>query len=124
MSEAERLRDLVDASWERDMQDNPEWATFVGHPGRHDRWTDMSFEAIEGRNREVAERLDTLHSIDRGQLSPDDQLTYDLFERDVRDRLDALPFRDELQPVNQLMGPQQDPAMVISAMPSGTDDDA
>ena len=123
MNEAERLRDLVDASWERDMRENPEWATFVGHPGRHDRWTDMSFDAIERRNREVAERLNALHAIDRGQLSTDDQLTFDLFERDIRDRLDALPFRDELQPVNQLMGPQQDPAMVISAMPSTSDDD-
>ena len=123
MGEVERLRELVDASWERDMQDNPEWATIVGHPGRHVRWTDLSFEAIDARNRDAEERLTALHAIDRGQLGGDDQVTYDLFERDVRDRIDAIPFRDELQPLNQLMGPQQDPAMVIAAMPATTDDD-
>ena len=123
MTEAERLRELVDAGWEQDMRDQPEWATIVGHPGRHASWTDMSFEAIDRRHREAAERLDALLAIDRGQLGIDDQVTYDLFQRDLRDRLDAIPFREELQPLDQLVGVQQDPAMVVTAMPAATDDD-
>ena len=123
MNDAERLRELAEASWARDMEDMPEWATIVGHPGRHTDWTDLTPEAIDRRNREAAERLAALHAIDRAELADDDRVSYDLFERDMRERIDAIPFRDELQPLNQLMGPQQDPPMVITAMPAVTDDD-
>jgi uncharacterized protein (DUF885 family) len=123
MASDRRLHELVEAAWERDMRHQPEWATFTGWPGRHDGWTDWSTEAIAGRIRNLEERRNALHQIDRSELDDDDRTTWDLFEHDVTSRLDAVPFRDELQPLNQLEGPHQDPAMVLAAMPAATDED-
>lgn len=123
MSEAERLRDLVEASWRRDMEDMPEAATFYGEPGRHTRWTDMTPEAIEARRDSERARHNELLTIDRKALPADDQVTYDLFDWEMADRIEAARFQNELQPLNQLEGPQQDPAMVITSMPSTTKDD-
>lgn len=120
MNEAERLGDLVERSWQQDMDDVPEAATFYGWPGRHTRWMDRTPEAIEARHRRLAQRRDELHTIDPASLHGDDVVTYDLFEWDVNDRIEATAFRDELQPLNQLEGPQQDPSMVIAAMPAAT----
>jgi uncharacterized protein (DUF885 family) len=123
VSEAERLRDLVERSWQRDMDDMPEAATFYGWPGRHTGWTDLTRAAIEARQDSERERHNELLTIDRDALESDDQVTYDLFDWQMADRIEGQRFRHELQPLNQLEGPQQDPAMVITSMPSATGDD-
>jgi uncharacterized protein (DUF885 family) len=123
MSEAERLDDLVERSWRQDMEDMPEAATFYGWPGRHTAWTDLRPDAIEDRHRKLHERKAALDSIDRTALDERDSVTHDLFDWELRDRIERIALRDELQSLNQLEGPQQDPAMVIAAMPAATDED-
>ncbi|MEY2477004.1 MAG: hypothetical protein QOG87_2319 [Actinomycetota bacterium] len=123
MSEAERLGELVERSWQQDLEDMPEAATFYGWPGRHTRWTDLRPEAREARHRKLHERRAELDTIDRSALDPVDTVTYDLFEWDLADRTERIALRDELQPLDQLQGPQQDPAMVMAAMPASSDDD-
>ncbi|MEY2566473.1 MAG: hypothetical protein QOE35_1002 [Actinomycetota bacterium] len=123
MSAGERLLELVERSWQQDMDDMPEAATFYGWPGRHTGWMDRGPEAIDARHRRLHERRAELDAIDKAELSGTDAVTYDLFRWDLDDRIEATAFRDELQPLNQLEGPQQDPSMVISAMPAVTADD-
>ncbi|MDQ1373896.1 MAG: hypothetical protein QOJ09_1234 [Actinomycetota bacterium] len=123
MSEGEELRDLVERSWAEDMDDSPEAATFYGWPGRHTRWMDRRPEAFAARHGRLHERLAALDAIDRRRLSSEDAVTHDLFRWELADRIEAVAFHDELQPLNQLEGPQQDPAMVISAMPAETTED-
>jgi uncharacterized protein (DUF885 family) len=106
------------------MVDAPEAATFYGWPGRHTGWTDRRPEAIAARDGKARERRRLLAAIDRGALQEaDDRVTHDLFAWDLDDRIEAMRFRNHLQPLNQLEGPQQDPAMVIAAMPAETTDD-
>ena len=123
MSDAERLADLVERSWQQEMVDTPEAATFYGWPGRHTSWTDLRPEAIEDRHRKLHERRAELDTIARGPLDEVDAVTYALFDWELDDRIERIPLRDELQPLNQLEGPQQDPAMVIAAMPTTTDEE-
>ena len=35
------------------MREYPEAATWFGYPGQDHRWTDVSLEAIDRRNREI-----------------------------------------------------------------------
>ena len=123
MSESEKLHQLVEQSWQQDMDDMPEAATFYGWPGRHTGWTDLTPGAIEARRVSVQARRNELLTIDRTALSGDDQVTYDLFEWEMADRIEEARFDTEQQPLTQLEGPQQDPAQVISSMPAGTRDD-
>jgi len=51
-------------------------------------------------------QLDTLHSYDRAALSPERQLSYDLFEWSLDDQLRGERYRFYAYPVNQLFGMQ------------------
>src|SRR4051812_24414954 len=103
------------------MEDSPETATYVGWHEFHDRWTDLSPDAIARRRADAGEPLDALHSIDRGSLSDGDRLSYDLFESEQRREVDASHFPSELLALDQLEGPQNDVPFLLSAMPLGTD---
>jgi uncharacterized protein (DUF885 family) len=126
------FRSFLDEQWKYWMEQYPEAATAVGHPGRDSRWTDYSAAAIEARKTALADALRHLRAFDRAALSADDQLNYDLYlemlesaERGLAFGNDALPLRgviphNLLMPVNQIEGVQQDIPRTISLMPTAT----
>jgi uncharacterized protein (DUF885 family) len=116
----QRLRRLFDETWAHEMADSPESATILGYPGHDDRWSDQSPAAWERRANEAGLVLDVLTTIDRAQLSEQGALSAVLFEKAYRDRVASAAFHGELQPIDQLQGVQQDPAMYIEAQPSST----
>lgn len=113
--------DLFDRWWRNLMDDYPEVATYVGWHEFHDRWTDLSVDAIERRRRETGEPLDALARLDRSGLTDPQRLSTDLFESQIRADVDASRFTGELISMNQLEGPQNDVPFLLSAMPLGTD---
>ena len=100
------LRQLFAEEWERGLRESPESASYNGDPRYNDRWSDLSLAAI-GR-REAADRaaLARLRSIDRGSLSPGDQLDYDTFEWQLQRSVERQKFREYLQPVSHQGGVQ------------------
>jgi uncharacterized protein (DUF885 family) len=119
-SDSARLDSLFDARWRYTMTEYPEFATYVGYPGQNGRWTDNSLEAIARRAREVQPPLRVLHTIDRRRLNPRDRLSYDLFERNLKEETEGNQFHDEYFAITQLSGPQQDIPQVIAAQPANT----
>ena len=111
------LHDLFDRHWRGVMEDHPETATYVGWHEFHDRWTDLSADAIDRRRRAASEPLDALARVDRGL----DPLSADLFEALVQSDVDASAFPSELLPLDQLEGPQNDIPFLLSAMGVETD---
>lgn len=102
--DAARLHQLFESDWAWQMRAYPELATFSGYPGQNDRWTDLSPAAMEARRRHPQEILDALHSIDRAQLSPQDQLNYDLFFWKAQRDTDGLAFPSEYLQIDPLEG--------------------
>src|SRR3954467_1173696 len=98
-NDSQRLQELLKIEWAHRMQDSPEFATEVGYPGLNDRWTDQSLAAIERRRTEVKAPLKAIQSIDRSKLNSEDQLNYDLFNRDKEEANNALRFHDEYFPL-------------------------
>ncbi|HEY2292702.1 MAG TPA: DUF885 domain-containing protein [Thermoanaerobaculia bacterium] len=118
-SESERLRKLFDLFWEYQMHASPEYATYVGYPGLDDRWSDSSPESI-GFGRRLTHTIGVaLASIDRAQLTPAEQVNYDLALRHVREGIEGEPFHGEYMQVTQLGGPQQGIPQLLSIMPAG-----
>ncbi len=115
-----RLRRLIALHWDYTMREYPEFATAVGYPGRNGRWTDYSADAVARRKRELSEPLAVLQSIDRARLTAGDQLTYDLFRRNITDAALEGRFPGELMPVTQLGGAQQDVPSTIAQSPANT----
>jgi hypothetical protein len=101
----ERLHALFDLAWERSMTWFPEFATYVGYAeGDHGAWTDMSLEAIRGREERLGDPLAVLEAIPRDSLGPEDRLSYDLFRRDTEVDVEGARFPAELLAINQLGG--------------------
>jgi uncharacterized protein (DUF885 family) len=87
------LPELFAAEWDYDMQQSPERASELGDRRWNDRWSDDSLEAFAHRNQHNQDVLAQLAKIDRGVLSPQDQLNYDLFKKRYVDSLEGYKFQ-------------------------------
>ena len=97
---------LLDEAWEWQLDENPVWASMLGDRRANDQWGDNSLESYERTYQARRELLTRLRAIDPAQLTPQDQLNYDLFRRELRDDLDAHKYRNYLMPINQRGGMQ------------------
>ncbi len=118
-AEGERLQQFIDLFFEYSLLEHPEFATLIGLPGDHGRWTDNSMAADARRDRENEMALEVLRSIPRAELTGDDRLNYDLLEQQLVDGVAGQRFPDELLAINQMGGVQQDIAQMLSMMPTG-----
>jgi uncharacterized protein (DUF885 family) len=96
---ARALHALVDEAWQKDMRDDPLRASYLGDRRYESEWPDVSLAAIEKRNADNGATLRRLQGIDRASLSPQDQLSYDLFALEYRNRIGAFPFKPYLYEV-------------------------
>src|SRR5690606_27237931 len=101
-----RLHALFDAAWERELQENPLTASYHGDKRYNALWPDVSQQAREQSHRADRELLEALARIPRGQLPPAEQLNYDLFERQYRERVAAWPYKPFLYGISQRGGVQ------------------
>jgi uncharacterized protein (DUF885 family) len=76
----------------------------VGHPGRNDRRTDNSLEAIARRKREIQTPLKFIETIQREKLNAADQLDYDLFRNGIEDEIEGNHFHEDYLAISQLGG--------------------
>lgn len=128
----DRFRALLDEDWQYWMAQYPEAATAFGYQGHNSRWTDYSRAAIAARASRLRDVLSRLDALDRRQLSPSDQVSYDLYREMMESAIeglafgnDAMPLRSVVvrslrMPVNQMEGVQQDIPRIISLMPAAT----
>jgi uncharacterized protein (DUF885 family) len=100
------LSSFFEAEWNYEMEQNPTRASSLGDRRWNDRWGDRSLEAIGKREEHTTEALARLAKIERAQLSPADQLNYDLFKKDLETEIEGAKFRAYLMPINQRGGPQ------------------
>jgi uncharacterized protein (DUF885 family) len=120
LSEADRLQAFIDLQFEYVMLEYPEFATYIGHPVGHDRWTDGSFEAEARRDQDAENALRVLRSIGRSALEGEDRLNYDLLLQNLEDTVTGARFPGELMPINQMGGSQQNIAQMFAIMPKGS----
>jgi uncharacterized protein (DUF885 family) len=103
---AKALNDFFEAEWNYEMEQSPVRASFMGDRRWNDRWGDQTLEAIRKREEHTKDALVRFQKIDRGQLSPADQLNYDLFKKDLEMDIEGAKFRTYLMPITQRGGIQ------------------
>jgi uncharacterized protein (DUF885 family) len=103
---AAALHRLFDAEWERYLAENPLEASALGDPRYNDRWPDESLEAYARRHKADVDAARRLEAIDRDQLTVADRLNYDLFRRDLDNRIEADGYRTFLMPLDHQGGIQ------------------
>jgi uncharacterized protein (DUF885 family) len=100
------LNEFFEAEWNYEMEQSPARASSMGDRRWNDRWGDQSLEAIHKREQHEVDALARLKKMDRAQLSPADQLNYDLFQKDLEQDIEGSKFRSYLMPINQRGGIQ------------------
>jgi uncharacterized protein (DUF885 family) len=104
--ETEKLKQMFASEWDYELEQNPTRASSLGDRRWNDRWPDASLEAINRRREHDKEVLVKLRSINRGELSPPDQLNYDLFQKEYESRVEEDAYHLYLIPLNQRGGIQ------------------
>ncbi|HZC38312.1 MAG TPA: DUF885 domain-containing protein [Sphingomicrobium sp.] len=105
----ERLFQLFKDSDEASLKRNPVEALFRGDLRYADRLGDLFSDAhYQGEKAAGEHDLAALHAIPRGELSPADQLAYDVFENETQDTLRGLQpnllVLEEALPMNHFFG--------------------
>ena len=101
---AEKLKRLFDDEWEFRLAENPFLATSMGDHRADDKLPSSTLEDIDRRHAKSAEFLRELETIDRKELSPDDQLNYDIFKRLKGNEVEGHKFRSFLMPISKTGG--------------------
>jgi uncharacterized protein (DUF885 family) len=97
---------LLEEHWEWRLSTSPVLASMLGDRRFNDQWADDSLAAIEQRHKTTRDFLRRTFAIDRPALSPDDQLNYELFRRQLQDDIDAHQFNAFLLPFSSRGGIQ------------------
>jgi uncharacterized protein (DUF885 family) len=118
LSESERLTAYIDLYFEWVMFEYPPFATMIGYPEGHDRWTDNSLEAIARRERATIRALAVLETIDRSELVGEDRLNFDLLQADLQESVEGESFPGEFLAISQMSGVQQNVARMLAMMPA------
>ena len=91
-SAAASLHKLFESDWERRLQEEPARASRLGDHRYNDRWPDLSEPAMARRHQADRAVMAALLEIDRSKLDALDQVNYDLFRRNLQNRLDIHRF--------------------------------
>lgn len=118
--EAERFHALLEKEWTVRLAESPLLATYVGVHTSDDRLGDATEEAFARRERETRAFLEALGKIDRAALPPTDQVSYDLFGTELRDRLDSRKFGEEQLLLNADSGFHTELAQLPDQVPLAT----
>ena len=95
---------LLQREWNYELEHSPTYASVLGDRRWNDRWDDRSVGAIKAQNQHDTAVLSELAAIDRSQLSPEDQLSFDLFRRNHQAWIEEFGFKWYLLPTSHVGG--------------------
>src|SRR5512134_248276 len=94
------LHALFREAWEFELRENPLQATSEGDHRYDDRLPSLTAGDFARRERFARETLARLHAIRRDRLESQDRISYDMFERELRDDLARFEFGARRIPIN------------------------
>ncbi len=99
------LAKIVDQYYEDQLILNPISATSNGDNRYNDLLTIDFTDAHRAKVKQLLKKYSNdLSQLDRNSLSPNDQITFDLFKRELDLGLEGLTYQDNLTPLNQFYG--------------------
>jgi len=100
------LHELFERDWEYQMAHDPVTASELGDRRWNDKWQDLTLAAVHDSYQHARQNLDQLHAIDRAQLPPEDQVSYDFFQHNTNDCLRGELYKWYLVRTNTFEGIQ------------------
>ncbi len=118
-----QLHGLFEEEWSFRLAENPLLATFQGRHENGDRLPSVRRADEERRDATWRQMLERLEAIDRGTLSNDDQVSYDIFERLLRERIESFELGSYRLPLTVDSGFHIQFARLANQVPLATVDD-
>lgn len=115
--ESARLQALFDKEWEIRLKEDPFTATAVGRHEYDPLVPSMTVEDIERRARISRDLLAELASIDRAKLEREEQVSYDIFRRELEDGIADVELRTYEMPWNADSGFHTEFSRLADGMP-------
>ena len=122
-TESEKLHNLFNDVWEWGLREFPTRATYLGDYRYNDRLTNMSLASIQRRQKKNESILSKLENLNREKLNAGDRLNYDLFQKNIKRKIAAHPFKDYLMPIDQMGGLQINFPNLVDITPFRNQDD-
>lgn len=98
------LQQIYDDAWEFRLRENPLFATTVGVHKYNDRLPPAGIEDVERRAEYWQGVLESLDGYSRDSLQDTERINYDIFRRQVEDRLSEFGFKEYLIPLTSETG--------------------
>jgi uncharacterized protein (DUF885 family) len=95
-----KLHDLFDRDWEFRLKEDPLFATSVGRHEYDDRLPSVTPADLERQTTTTKSMLGELAAIDRSQLPAEEQVSYDIFRRQLEDRVADFELGEYQMPFN------------------------
>jgi uncharacterized protein (DUF885 family) len=111
--ESARLNAFFEAVFQRDLGRNPGAQSTMGLKTGQDRWPDVSEARVDANVALVRRDLAELRRFDRGALTLQALLSYDLFAYDSDEAIERHRWRGNHYPVCQMRGPQRDIPQIL-----------
>jgi uncharacterized protein (DUF885 family) len=118
--EASRLQDLFHREWELRLKEDPLFATSAGRHEYDDRLPAMTLADLERQAAAAKGFLGELKTIDRSRLAREDQINYDIFQRQLENRVADFELGDYQMPFNADSGFHTGFARLAEEMPLAT----
>lgn len=97
---------LLEEEWEARLKSSPIFASSQGDRRYNRLWSDRSKSAIKAYQDQSREFLRRTYAIDKTALSEADQLNFELFRRELQNRVDSYQFNGYLIPFSHRGGVQ------------------
>lgn len=105
-TESEQLDQFFEWSFMTYLRRMPQEMTYLGMDEKQDQLNNHSYEFDQENMALTKEHLRILRTFDRDELSKDEQLSYDLYEKQLSEGLEEFKWRDYRYQVNQMFGIQ------------------
>jgi len=104
-TESQRFRAFLDHAYDGVVQRAPILASEFGEHVGEDRWDDVSEAGLAADAKAIRDQLDAVKSqFSYDELDASGKLQYRVFVNESRLLLDRYRWRDELYPLNQIVG--------------------
>jgi uncharacterized protein (DUF885 family) len=115
-----QLHELFDREWRWRLERSPELATGVGVHEYDDRLSDASVEAIRSGVERSKGFLAELGRIDRAALPVEEQVSYDIFATQLRERVESFDYGEHYLTLNADSGFHSSFPLIWQSMPFQT----
>ena len=110
----QQLKKLLATEWDYYLEHNPTEASILGDRRWNDQWPDLSLGSLSRQYQHSQQVLEQMQNIDRSQLSPSDQVNFEMYKRQLEEGIEEYEYHGYLIPLNQREGIQTEDELAQS----------